>query len=266
MESRGDVKNGSGAEVKEKYRQLYDGLSKHFSSIRGTDYSNFLNFGYKCIGGLDEARFNVPDGIPGGDSIRLVYELVGSVELEGRALVDVGCGRGGPAALLSQRFGADVLGVDLSPEAVSYCRKANADLPIRFEVGDAEALPVADSSVDVVTNIESSHTYPNMPAFLSEVRRILRPGGWFLHTDMLSAYRWVEIRKFLDENGFVLETDREITESVLASRDAVRRYRGGNGRMHPMLENILGLPGSEIYELMKDGTCEYRIFRSRLKS
>ncbi|MGK8522855.1 class I SAM-dependent methyltransferase [Nocardia asteroides] len=250
--------------VKSKYRQLYDQISIYLNA-GGGDASYFLNYGYRGLGGPDEARFTVRDGVPGADSVRLVYELIGPVDLDGRRVVDVGCGRGGPAALLAVEFGARVTGIDLSPEAVAYCRRRHRDVPVSFEVGDAEALGSDSGSVDVVTNLESSHTYPNMANFLSEVRRVLCAGGWFLHADMLSADRWREVRETVRRLGFTIESERDITANVLASRDAMAENRGdAPERRHPILANLLGLPGSTVYDLMESNACEYRIMRSRL--
>ena len=100
-------------------------------------------------------------------------------------MLDVGCGRGGTAALIAERFDADVTGVDLSPEAIAFCRRMHDSPRMRFEVGDAEHVPVDDRAFDVVTNVESSHTYPNLRAFFAEVSRVLVSGGVFLYTDLL---------------------------------------------------------------------------------
>jgi phthiocerol/phenolphthiocerol synthesis type-I polyketide synthase E len=118
----------------------------------------------------------------------------------------------------------------------------------------------------VVTNIESSHTYPDMRAFLSEVRRVLRSGGWFLHTDLLPSQRWLEVRAILAVSGFTVEADREITANVLASCDEVAASRTkAFGEASSMIDNFLAVPGSTVYEQMRTGTWEYRILRSRLK-
>ena len=53
-----------------------------------------------------------------------------------------------------------------------------------FIEGNAEHLPFPDESFDAVINIESSHTYPHFSRFLTEVARVLRPGGHFLYTDV----------------------------------------------------------------------------------
>jgi phthiocerol/phenolphthiocerol synthesis type-I polyketide synthase E len=78
---------------------------------------------------------------------------------------------------------ASVTGIDLALEAVAFCRRTHQNPLVRFEVGDAENLPF-----DVVTNIESSHTYPNLRAFFVQVKRVLAEGGWFLYTAI--CCRW----------------------------------------------------------------------------
>ena len=100
-------------------------------------------------------------------------------------------------ALIAERFDADVTGVDLSPEAIAFCRRTHRHPRVRFEVGDAEHVPVEDRAFDVVTNVESSHTYPNLRAFFAEVSRVLVSGGLFLYTDLLPVQRWMEVRVLL---------------------------------------------------------------------
>jgi len=207
---------------------------------------------------VEETAFNA-------NSIRLAYELVGSTDLTGRDALDIGCGRGGTAVLLADQFGAQVTGVDLSPEAVAFCRETHAAPNVSFMVGDAEHLPFEGDSFDAVSNVESSHTYPDMRAFLSEVRRVLRSGGWFLHTDLLPTQRWMEVRAILSVHGFTVSVDREITANVLASCDQVAGHRTkAFGESSQMIDNFLAVPGSTVYEQMRTGAWEYRIMRSRL--
>jgi phthiocerol/phenolphthiocerol synthesis type-I polyketide synthase E len=156
-------------------------------------------------------------------------------------------------------------GIDLSPEAVAFCRETHERPTLSFKVGDAEHLPFDNDSFDAVTNIESSHTYPDMRAFLSEVRRVLRSGGLFLHTDLLPTQRWMEVRAILAVAGFTVETDREITANVIASCDEVAANRTqAFGESNQMIDNFLAVPGSTVYEQMRTGAWEYRILRSRL--
>ncbi|HVM06613.1 MAG TPA: SDR family NAD(P)-dependent oxidoreductase [Acidimicrobiales bacterium] len=262
-----DVEAGPGAAAKAGYRQFYDDVSKRLERTGVGEASFFLNYGYvsRGDGSADEARHAVPDGVFNPSSVRLAFELVGPVDLAGKRVLDVGCGRGGNVALLAERFGADAVGVDLAPEAVAFCRRAHRHQNVRFEVGDAEHLPVDDASFDAVTNVESSHTYPDIRAFLAEVRRVLRPGGWFLHTDLLPGLRWAEVRALLASLGLTVVDDREITPNVLASCDEVASTRtGAFGGGSALIDNFLAVPGSAVYEQMASGAWEYRILRSRL--
>jgi ubiquinone/menaquinone biosynthesis C-methylase UbiE len=58
---------------------------------------------------------------------------------------------------------------------------------IEFIQGSAERLPFGDEDFDVVINIESSHTYGSVARFLSEVERVLRPGGYLLLADLRTS-------------------------------------------------------------------------------
>jgi acyl transferase domain-containing protein/SAM-dependent methyltransferase/acyl carrier protein len=259
----GDASPGEAA--KARYRTFYDDVSRRLAASGVGSGSFFLNYGYVSVGDEDEAVVQVPDGELNPNSIRLALELVGSTVLNGRPTVDVGCGRGGIAMLMAKAFGADVVGVDLSPEAIAFCRQAHVHPTVRFEVGDAEDLPLDDASCLVVTNAESSHTYPDLRAFLCEVRRVLQPGGWFLHTDLLPTARWPEVRAILGSLGLVTHVDRVITPSVLASCDEISLRRAKVfGSRTPDLDNFLAVPGSPVYEQMRSGSWEYRIMRSQL--
>jgi SAM-dependent methyltransferase len=252
------------AAAKSGYRDFYDDVSRKLAATGMGEASFFLNYGYVSCGEAGEAVVEVPDGEFNPNSIRLALELAGSTPLKDCQVVDVGCGRGGMAALLAVRLGADVLGIDLSPEAIAFCRRAHVHAGVRFQVGDAEHLPVDDASCDVVTNLESSHTYPDMRAFLGEVRRVLRPGGWFLHGDLLPGARWTEVRAMLAALGLVVEDDRDITANVLASCDEIAAGRVlAFGEPSAALSNFLAVPGSAVYEQMRSRAWEYRIVRSR---
>jgi ubiquinone/menaquinone biosynthesis C-methylase UbiE len=178
-------------------------------------------------------------------------------------VLDVGCGRGGTVVLLAETFGGVVTGVDLSPEAIAFCRKTH-DHGVRFEVGDAEHLPFEDRSFEVVTNIESSHTYPNLRAFFTEVGRILMKDGIFLYTDLLPVQRWAEVRILLESLGMRIESQRDITPNVLRSCDEVAAQRvQAFGGSNESIDNFLAVPGSVVYENMASGAWEYQIVRAR---
>jgi trans-aconitate 2-methyltransferase len=95
-----------------------------------------------------------------------------------RRVVDLGCGPGNLTGLLAERFvGADVLGVDSSPEMVERARQAG--IPgVRFEAGDVRTWEAAEP-VDVLL---ANATYQWVPGHLGLLPRLVgqvAPGGWF---------------------------------------------------------------------------------------
>ena len=107
----------------------------------------------------------------------------------GEAVLDVGCGTGSLAVVAKRRVGptGSVRGVDASPEMITQARAkaAKAGLDVAFEIARAEALPVADASVDVVLSTLMLHHLPRVvrEQLAAEVRRVLKPGGRVLAVD-----------------------------------------------------------------------------------
>lgn len=122
--------------------------------------------------------------------------VMGFDEFSGARLVEIGCGMG-TDLLQFARGGAHCTGVDLTPRSIEISRlhfdlyRMRAD----FVLTDAERLPFADESFDVVYSNGVLHHTPGTAAAIREVHRILRPGG--LAKVMLyhrhSFYYWSEI-------------------------------------------------------------------------
>lgn len=87
-------------------------------------------------------------------------------------ILDVGCGTGANLEMLSE-FG-DSAGVDISSEALSFCRERGLE---NVKQGAAEALPFDDSSFDLVTGLDVVEHLDDDLAGLKEMRRVLRPDG-----------------------------------------------------------------------------------------
>jgi arsenite methyltransferase len=124
---------------------------------------------------------------PGGAELteRLARALrVGSGDL----VVDIGSGLGTSALLIARATGCDVVGVDLSSANVERAgtRAADAGLAarVRFLEGDAEALPLADASVDGVVSECSLCLVPDKPKAVREIARVLRGGGRVAISDL----------------------------------------------------------------------------------
>lgn len=96
----------------------------------------------------------------------------------GASLLDVACGSG-QLALIAARRGARVTGVDIAANAIVAARgRANAEgLDVRFDEGDAEALPYPDASFDVVASLYGAMFAPRPELVTAELLRVCRPGG-----------------------------------------------------------------------------------------
>jgi SAM-dependent methyltransferase len=93
-------------------------------------------------------------------------------------VLDVASGTGGVTERIARR-GAQVTGIDFAPTLVATARSraGDAGLDIRYDVGDAEALPYEDASFDVVVSAFGHMFAPDHRAAASELARVCRPGG-----------------------------------------------------------------------------------------
>ena len=94
----------------------------------------------------------------------------------GDRVLDVAAGSGN-ATLPAARTGAQVTASDLTPELVEQGRVRTAELDVRWEVGDAEALPYEDAAFDVVMSCVGVMFAPHHEAAAGELLRVCRPGG-----------------------------------------------------------------------------------------
>lgn len=98
--------------------------------------------------------------------------------LAGMRLLDVACGSG-QIALMAAREGVRATGVDIAENLIGKARaRATAmGLPARFECGDAEELPLADGSFDVVASLVGAMFAPRPERVAREMARVCVPGG-----------------------------------------------------------------------------------------
>ena len=78
-------------------------------------------------------------------------------------------------------------------------------------------MPFSTSSFDAVVNIESSHCYESMDVFLSEVCRVLRPGGRLFFADLRSMDCVSSLREQFNACGLTVEKESDITTNVLTA-------------------------------------------------
>lgn len=124
---------------------------------------------------------------PGG--LALTRRLGQALDLRpGDRVLDIASGPGTTAFLLAQEFGVHVVGVDLGEQAVDKANAKAAELgladQVRFEVGDAERLPVDAGAFDAVVCECAFCTFPDKPTAAAEMARVLKPGGRVGITDV----------------------------------------------------------------------------------
>ena len=130
-------------------------------------------------------------------------------------ILDVGCGTGANLIMLSN-YG-DAEGVDVSEDALAFCRERGLD---KVRLGAGEALPYEDGTFDLVTALDVVEHMDDDLAGLSEMRRVLRPGGrvllfvptfmflWGLQDDVSHhrrRYRLSQLRRVLEQAGLEVE-------------------------------------------------------------
>jgi SAM-dependent methyltransferase len=100
------------------------------------------------------------------------------------AILDVGCGGGRTVRRLAALApDSKVVGLDYSAASVAVSRDTNADNiaagRVHIEQGSVAALPFPDCTFDVVTAVETHYYWPDPPANMREILRVLKPGGMF---------------------------------------------------------------------------------------
>jgi ubiquinone/menaquinone biosynthesis C-methylase UbiE len=191
---------------------------------------------------------------PNRYSIQLYHHLATETDIKDKDIAEIGCGRGGGLHYINENFSpATAKGVDLNERAISFCNDHYTAGNISFLQGDAQNLSLKDNSYDVVFNVESSHRYPDMKAFLGEVSRILRKDGYFLFTDFRYDYEIEDMKKELETSGLTVLKERMITQEVVEAlklddqrrRDLVKKLTPKF--LHKIALNFAGTVGSETY-------------------
>jgi SAM-dependent methyltransferase len=98
----------------------------------------------------------------------------------GVPVLDLCCGTAGPGRLLLAELGCDYLGLDHSASALDIARRLAGDLPCRFE--QAAIPPLPDEGFEVVLLLETMLAFPDKRTLLTDVARVLEPGGRFAFT------------------------------------------------------------------------------------
>jgi tocopherol O-methyltransferase len=171
----------------QKIQQFYDSSSPLWERTWG----EHMHHGYYGANGQHKKDRRLAQ-------IDLIEELLRWAEVSSaQTILDAGCGIGGSTLYLANKFGAQAVGITLSPvQAQRASDRAHENQialqpwesfgasdqrpAVDFQVADALATPFADSSFDFIWSMESGEHMPDKRAFLQECYRLLKPGGTFL--------------------------------------------------------------------------------------
>ena len=186
----------------------------------------FMNFGYTAQYQGHEPLKLDPENEKHRYPLQLYHHVARSVDWSGCDALEVSSGRGGGAHFIMDHFKPkSYTGVDFSTRAIEFCRSQYNIEGLNFHHGNAEALTFPDNSFDVVVNVEASLYYPNITKFFGHVKRVLKPNGYFLYTDLRYEEK-VEIWHVQLKNmGLKLIKEEEITENVLKAMEMDRERR-----------------------------------------
>jgi len=256
-------------ETKAAQKTYYTKVAKSLEDTGIASIAHYLNYGYSPNDNPQLSLIELPKFCLDKNSVKLTLEVVGNVDLRCKRVIEIGSGRGGNIRTINKYFDPEIMiGIDICEVSVRFSTSNTDQENIGFLIGDAEQVPLRTGIFDVVLNLESSHAYPNLGQFYSEVRRLLRPEGYFLYSDMLSKEQCAWCESYLEQLGFVIEHKRDITSNVLLSCDEIasKRKKGYGQDDLNDIDCFLAVPGSPYYEAMASGEMLYSILTVRNSS
>jgi len=124
---------------------------------------------------------------------------------ENQNFLEVGCGTGAVCKYVAKKYLCEVTGVDVDPEQIQLAQESSHDITsIRFMIADATRLPFPDNNFDVVLSFGTTHHISNWLDALSEIRRVLKPKGYFIYYELIYSKPMAKLgRSFKHSYGIV---------------------------------------------------------------
>jgi SAM-dependent methyltransferase len=219
----------------------------------------FLNYAFETDPPMGIALS--PEDEPNRACVQLYHHVGAQVNFQRQNVLEVSCGHGGGASYLTRTLKpAKYTALDLNPAGVAFCKKRHQVEGLEFVQGDAQNLPFPDNSFDAVINVEASHCYPDFPRFLSEVGRVLKPGGYFLYADFRFSDGIEKWDGALKSAPLKFHQGRDISAEVLrgmdcnSERSAALLDKKLPKFLHGLGRDFAGVKGSRVYNaLLNDG-------------
>ena len=243
------------------WKKIYDRLAKTHDVF---DWA-FMNYGFDYKNKSEEPPLSNEDE-KYRYCIQLYHHAVEGLQVENKTVLEVGCGRGGGASYVARYMSPKkMMGIDYSKNAIALCNRIHNEKNLGFVEGDASNIPFENKSYDFVINVESSHCYPSIPRFLSEVERVLRPGGVFVWTDICPKKAIEKYEEAFDAFGLKCLESYEITKNVLGALDKETINNTKNEiikkntpfYLRGIMKDFSGVKDTNIYKTLKNGRTGY---------
>lgn len=226
----------------------------------------FMNYGY--VPNDNEKPFDIslpPD--TQRHSLQMYHYLALKSDVAGKHVLEVGSGRGGGARHIAGALKPlSYVGLDLAQSAVDLANKLHKLPNLQFIQGSAESIPLEDNSIDVVLNVESCHAYGSVDKFLSEVKRVLKPGGYLLLVDFRNVENMELLKSQLNNSGLNLQEEENISRNVINAMEAeddVKKERIKKlvpEKWRKIFAEFAGVVGSRLHTNLINGTRLYYRF------
>jgi SAM-dependent methyltransferase len=240
-------------------RITYEALARYIPS---SDWQ-FMNYGYN-------PNANEPPSPCKGLKttqpypLQMYHYLALKAPLENKVVLEVGSGRGGGARHIAETFKpAQYIGLDIAKSAVDLANKLHVLPNLKFMQGSAEALPFEDNSIDVVINVESCHAYGCVDTFLSEVKRVLKPGGFLLLVDFRNIQAVELFKSQLENSKLSILEHEDISDAVITAIETENDAKLKRiaevvpSRWQKLFGQFAGVVGSPFHETLKNRTRFY---------
>ena len=223
----------------------------------------FMNYGYKY---KNQKTLNLTSKDESNRMFIQLYDYVASqIPIKDGEILEVGSGRGGGSSFLSRyHHPKSITGLDYSKSAIKLSNELHGNVDnLFFKLADAENLPFKDNTFDAVINIESSHCYGNMERFLSEVSRVVKPGGYFGWADLRAKDMVKETEFAFEKSNLTCIYNKTITPEVINALDDIHdtKMKMINNHVPKFLRSAFtdfaGAKNSKIYNSFKSGDAVY---------
>ena len=171
-------------QVKSKYREVAADPTRTYHFHTGRGLARRLGYEDDAVDALPDRAVESFAGVANPFALRRLAP--------GERVVDIGSGAGFDSFLAAAQVGPTgrVVGVDMTPEMLEKSAATRTELGldhVDFRAGLAESVPMEDSWADVVISNGVINLCADKHAVLSEIRRVLRPGGWLQFADIANG-------------------------------------------------------------------------------